>query len=56
MRKERVLSSFLGVAVLLLASLCFAAEPSNCINCHSNGNIMKALHKPPAMPEGEGEG
>jgi hypothetical protein len=56
MRKERVLSLCLCVFFLLFASACLAAETSSCINCHSNENIMKFLHKPQAMPEGEGEG
>jgi hypothetical protein len=34
----------------------FAASPNSCVTCHTNENLMKALHKPPPMPAGEGEG
>jgi hypothetical protein len=37
-------------------TVCSAAE-SSCVTCHSNESLMKSLHKPPPMPEGEsGEG
>ena len=34
-----------------------AQSSSSCITCHTNENLMKSMHKPPALPEGEsGEG
>ncbi len=37
-------------------AICAAAD-SSCVTCHTNESLMKALHKPLPMPEGEsGEG
>ena len=46
--------SFAAVSVFIAGSI--AADSSNCINCHTNEAAMKILHKPPPMPESEGEG
>jgi hypothetical protein len=46
---------FLFAAVTTFAGNTIAAD-SNCINCHTNEAMMKILHKPPVLPEAEGEG
>ncbi|MBA4418864.1 MAG: hypothetical protein C0392_13300, partial [Syntrophus sp. (in: bacteria)] len=33
-----------------------AAETSNCIQCHTNEQVLKALHKPSKIETSEGEG
>jgi hypothetical protein len=48
--------SFLFAAVSVFISNSIAAGPSSCINCHTNEAMMKILHKPPVLPESEGEG
>lgn len=41
----------------LLYAYAICAADSSCVTCHTNESLMKALHKPPPMPEGEsGEG
>ncbi|MDD5168081.1 MAG: hypothetical protein PHN75_04625 [Syntrophales bacterium] len=57
MKTTYVVSSFIAILVfLIVSSVSFAAPTSNCITCHTNDSIIKSLYKPPAMPEGEGEG
>jgi hypothetical protein len=41
---------------MVFVSNSIAADSSSCITCHTNESMMKILHKPPPMPEGEGEG
>jgi hypothetical protein len=48
--------SFLFAATLVFVGNSIAANSSNCITCHTNESMMKILHKPPPMPEAEGEG
>ncbi len=54
----------LGVAAFFLLAagvspdaVAAPAKKNTCLNCHTNGDILKALYKPPAMTGGEeGEG
>jgi hypothetical protein len=43
-------------AISLIITNSIAADSSNCINCHTNEAAMKIMHKPPPLPESEGEG
>jgi recombinational DNA repair protein (RecF pathway) len=56
MREKQLGCSFLIVVFLLVSATGFTANTNSCVNCHTNDTLMKALYKPPAMPEGEGEG
>ena len=52
----------LGVSAVLLlfawqtGGAFAAAAKSSCLTCHTNGEIMKSLYKPPSMEGGEAEG
>jgi len=49
-----ILSSFI---FLFLLSNDVAAQTSSCIQCHTNENVIKSLHKAPVITAGEeGEG
>ena len=57
--QPRFIFSLLFVAFLQLffTQAILAAVDSSCVTCHTNEPLMKTLHKPPSMPEGEsGEG
>ena len=54
--KGLIFISFLLGTVSLFIGNSIAAGPSSCINCHTNEAMMKILHKPPVLPESEGEG
>jgi len=46
--------------VFFLLLLCFASvswgQTSSCVTCHTDGAILKSLHKPTVIEGGEGEG
>jgi len=47
----------LMLSLLLYGAVSSATAVSSCVTCHTNESLMKSLHKPPPMPEGEsGEG
>lgn len=55
--KRIILGAVAGVLLLLWQGTGFsAATKNNCLTCHTNGEIMKSLYKPPAMEGGEAEG
>jgi hypothetical protein len=52
-----VAAVFLLAAWLSPAAFAAPAKKNTCLNCHTNGEILKSLYKPPAMTGGEeGEG
>jgi hypothetical protein len=54
--QRRFIFSLLFIAFLQLffTQATLAAVDSSCVTCHTNESLMKTLHKPPSMPEGEG--
>ncbi|MCX5839096.1 MAG: hypothetical protein NTW71_11350 [Deltaproteobacteria bacterium] len=55
--KKIILGALAGLLFLVGLGPCFAAQAKNgCLTCHTNGEIMKSLYKPPPMEGGEAEG
>gem|GEM_PF-675458 len=56
-RNQQKVESVLVILIFLFCSWSsFAAVTSSCVTCHTSEPMMKALHKPPPLPAGEGEG
>jgi hypothetical protein len=56
---KRFILPSLTAGLLLLAyqtAIGQAATPESCVTCHTNGNLLKALYRPPALDGGGGEG
>ena len=55
--RRTFLLAFLAVLIAALyGTAVFAATPNKCIQCHTNDALMKSLHKPPVLPQSDGEG
>jgi hypothetical protein len=55
--KKIILAATAGLLLLVWQGPGSAAPAKNgCLTCHTNGEIMKSLYKPPAMEGGEAEG
>ena len=56
MMRKLVLWSVILTVVVLLSRWGWASETNSCPVCHTNGNILKSLYRPPDMKNAEGEG